>query len=77
MSDTTTVSLRRDEFWQPRVDLTIVGPLTSDQAHYYGIDLDTAAGHLARYEDCIGASVTICGIADSRRVLAALGATNE
>jgi len=25
MSDTTTASLRRDEFWQPRVDLTIVG----------------------------------------------------
>lgn len=77
MTDTTTASLRRDEFWQPRLDMTLTGPSTADQSHWFGIAPDDALDWL-RNSDHTTATITITtSAARMERVLAALGASDE
>ena len=79
MSDTTSASLRRHEFWTPRIALAVTGP---EGPLAVGDDLDVfeASDTLAecRTVGAEHATLTISTSAENMaRVLAALGASDE
>jgi len=51
---TTTASLRADEFWQPKTNITIIGQ-PADQVHGFDLSLDdTADAAIARLAAAAG-----------------------
>lgn len=76
-TDTTTASLRADEFWQPKTNITIIGQ-PADQVHGFDLSLDDAADTVRSFaedDDTVTVSFTV---APDRalRILTTLGAVS-
>lgn len=79
MTDTTSVSLNRHDYWQPRVSaLNIIGPDPGDLSLNENLSLDDAADEIRRCTDSTWVTVAFSVRPDDAcRILAALGASDE
>jgi hypothetical protein len=78
MLDTTTVSLKAQQNWTPRVDLTLMGPTSEDQSHLFGYSVDAALDALYESGSATAAIVKVTGTPEAiRRVLLMLGASDD